>query len=132
MALRDLFAVREYAWVSIGGIFGACSRYFLSRFCSKVLSPNFPWGTLLINLSGSFILGVFLVYTTERVFVDPRWRLLVAVGFCGAFTTFSSYAYESMMYFEQGHWHLFAANVLTNNVLCLLAVLGGAALARAL
>ena len=60
----------------------------------------------------------------------PRWRLALAIGFCGSYTTFSSYAFESFAYFEQGHYLLFAGNVLTNNVLCLLAILAGAALAR--
>jgi len=125
-------AFREYFWVSLGGIVGACARYFLSRFTAKIVGTTFPWGTLLINISGSFILGLFLVYTTERVFVEPRWRLLIAIGFCGAYTTFSSYAFESMAYFQQGNWALFASNVLANNLLCLAAVLAAGALARAL
>ncbi|HEY3926742.1 MAG TPA: fluoride efflux transporter CrcB [Candidatus Koribacter sp.] len=125
-------AIREYLWVSLGGVVGACARYFLSRFTAKIVGTSFPWGTLLINITGSFILGLFLVYTTERVFVDPRWRLLIAIGFCGAYTTFSSYAFESMVYFQQGNWALFAGNVLANNVLCLAAVLAAAAFARAL
>jgi CrcB protein len=125
-------AIREYLWVSLGGIFGACARYFLSRFTARLIGTSFPWGTLFINISGSFILGLFLVYTTERVFVDPRWRLLVAIGFCGAYTTFSSYAYESIMYFQQGNWTLFAGNILANNILCLVAVLAAAAFARAM
>ena len=124
-------ALREYLWVSLGGIFGACARYFLSRFAAKIIGTGFPWGTLFINISGSFLLGLFLVYTTERAFVDPRWRLLIAIGFCGAYTTFSSYAYESIVYFQQGNWALFAGNVLSNNFLCLAAVLAGAAIARA-
>jgi CrcB protein len=72
------------------------------------------------------------VWTSERVLVDPRWRLLVAIGFCGSFTTFSSYAFETISYLEQGHWFLFGSNILTNNLLCLAAVVAGAALARAL
>lgn len=124
--------LREYLWVSLGGIFGACSRYFLSRFTAKILGTGFPWGTLFINISGSFVLGLFLIYSTERAFVDPRWRLLIAIGFCGAYTTFSSYAFESIVYFQQGNWALFAGNILANNLLCLGAILGGAALARAL
>ena len=123
-------ALREYLWVSLGGIFGACARYFLSRFAAKIIGTGFPWGTLFINISGSFLLGLFLVYTTERAFVDPRWRLLIAIGFCGAYTTFSSYAYESIVYFQQGNWALFVGNVLSNNFLCLAAVLAGAAIAR--
>jgi CrcB protein len=66
------------------------------------------------------------------VLVDPRWRLLVAIGFCGSYTTFSSFAIETMSYFEQGHWALFAYNILANNVLCLGAVLVGAMIARAI
>jgi CrcB protein len=64
--------------------------------------------------------------------MDPRWRLLVVVGFCGSFTTFSSYAFETMSFFEHGQWALMAINILSNNLLCLAGALGGMALARAL
>jgi len=124
--------VQAYLWVCVGAIVGSSARYALSRYAAKVISTAFPWGTLIINVTGSLILGVFLIWTTERVLVDPKWRLLIAIGFCGSYTTFSSYAFESMSYFEQGHWMLFAANVLSNNVLCLAAVLAGAAIARVL
>jgi CrcB protein len=97
-----------------------------------MLGPVFPYGTLIINVSGSFILGFFLIWTAERVLVDPRWRLLVAVGFCGGFTTFSSYAFETVAYFEQGQWLLMTTNVLANNLLCLGGALAGMALARVL
>jgi CrcB protein len=119
-------------WISLGAIAGANARYFLSRWAARVLSPVFPYGTLIINVSGSLLLGFFLIWTSERVLVDPRWRMLLAIGFCGAYTTFSSYAFESMYYFEQGHWLLFATNILANNLLSLAAILAGAALARAL
>jgi fluoride exporter len=124
--------MRAYLWVSFGALLGANLRYFISRLAAKLLSPNFPYGTLIINVTGSFILGLFLIWTTERVLADSRWRWLIAVGFCGSYTTFSSYAFETIAYFEQGHWSLFALNILTNNLLCLVAVLGGAALARSL
>jgi CrcB protein len=71
-----------------------------------------------------------MLWTTERVLVDPRWRLLVVVGFCGGFTTFSSYAFESMAYFEQGQWLLMTVNVFGNNLLCMAAAIAGMALAR--
>jgi fluoride exporter len=118
--------------ISLGAIVGANARYLLSRYAVKLLGPVFPYGTLFINLSGSLIVGFFVVWASERVFVDPRWRLLIIVGFCGSFTTFSSYAYESMAYFEQGQWMLMWTNILANNVLSLLAVLVGMALARVL
>ena len=92
----------------------------------------FPYGTLIINVVGSFIVGVFVIWTTERVLVDPRWRLLVVVGFCGSFTTFSSYAFETMSFFEHGQWGLMLANILGNNLLCLAGALAGMVLARAL
>ncbi len=120
------------AWISLGAILGANARYFLSRLVARHSDPAFPYGTLLINVTGSFLLGVFMVWTTERVLADPKWRLLIAIGFCGSYTTFSSYAFETMAYFEQGHWMLLWANLLANNALSLAAVLAGAVLARAL
>jgi len=122
--------VQAYLWVSLGAILGASFRYFLARFAAKVLSPDFPYGTLIINVSGSLILGFFMIWTTERVLADPRWRLFIAIGFCGSFTTFSSYAFETFAYMEQGQWYAMAANIFANNILCLAAVLCGAALAR--
>jgi fluoride exporter len=122
----------NFIMVSLGAIVGANFRYILSRYAAKVLGPVFPYGTLLINILGSFIVGWFMIWTTERVLVDPRWRLLIVVGFCGGFTTFSSYAFESMAYFEQGQWFLMTTNILANNVLCLLAAVAGMALARVL
>jgi fluoride exporter len=123
--------MRAYLWVSVGAIAGANLRYFVSRLAAKLISTDFPYGTLLINVSGSLLVGFFLAYTTERVLVDPKWRWLVAIGFCGSYTTFSSFAYETIAYFEQGHWLLFTTNILLNNLLCLAAVLLGIAAARA-
>jgi len=124
--------VREFLIISLGAIVGANARYLISRCAAKFLGPIFPYGTLFINVSGSLIVGFFIVWSTQRVLVDLRWRLLVVVGFCGAFTTFSSYAYETMAYFEQGQWLLFWGNILTNNILCLLGALVGMVLARVL
>ena len=120
----------NFVLVSAGAIVGANLRYILSRYAAKVLGPVFPYGTLIINMLGSFIVGWFMIWTTERVLVDPRWRLLIVVGFCGGFTTFSSFAFETMAYFEQGQWLLMSTNLLSNNVLCLAAAIAGMALAR--
>jgi fluoride exporter len=120
----------NFVMVSLGAIAGANLRYILSRYAAKVLGPVFPYGTLIINVTGSFIVGWFMIWTTERVLVDPRWRLLVVVGFCGGFTTFSSYAFESMAYLEQGQWLLMTTNILANNLLCMAAAIAGMALAR--
>ena len=122
----------NYLWIAVGAVVGAGARYFLSGLIARNFSATFPYGTLLINITGSLALGFFLVYSTERVLLDPRWRLLVAIGFCGSYTTFSSYAFESFALMEQGQWLLMGVNLLTSNVLCLAAVLAGAALARGL
>jgi fluoride exporter len=124
--------VLDYLIVSLGAIVGANARWIISRYAARVLGPVFPYGTLIINVLGSLIVGVFVIWTTERVLVDPRWRLLIVVGFCGAFTTFSSFAFETMAYFEQGQWSLMLTNFLANNLLSLGAVLAGMVLARVL
>ena len=128
--MQSLTDWKPYAWISLGAIAGANLRYFLSRIVTKFSDPAFAYGTLIINVTGSLVLGFFLVWTTERVLANPHWRWLVAIGFCGSYTTFSSYAFETIAYFEQGNWGLFAANILSNNLLCLGAVIAGAAVAR--
>lgn len=122
----------NYLWIALGAVVGASARYFLSTQIARHFSTTFPYGTLLINTTGSLVLGFFLAYSTERVLLNPRWRMLVAIGFCGSYTTFSSYAFESFALMEQGQWLLTGANVMASNVLCLAAVLAGAALARGL
>lgn len=124
--MKDLLAI------SLAAIVGANLRYLLSRLAVREFGPVFPYGTLFINVAGSFIVGCFVIWTTERVLVDPRWRLLVVVGFCGSFTTFSSYAFETMSLFEHGQWGLMLANIFSNNLLCLGGALAGMAVARAL
>ena len=124
--------MKDFLAISIAAIFGANLRYLLSRAAAREFGPVFPFGTLIINVVGSFIVGLFVIWTTERVLVDPRWRLLVVVGFCGSFTTFSSYAFETISFFEHGQWGLMLANIFGNNVLCLGGALAGMALARTL
>ena len=124
--------MKDFLAISVAAMVGANLRFLVSRLAVREFGPVFPAGTLLINLLGSFIVGLFIVWTSERVLLDPRWRLLVVVGFCGSFTTFSSYAFETMAYFEQGQWGLMLANIFSNNLLCLGGALAGMALARAL
>ena len=119
-------------WISVGAVLGANLRYFVAQYVAKLVPTNFPLGTLIINLSASLVLGFFLIWTSERVLVDPRWRLFVAVGFCGAYSTYSSYAFETLALFEAGQFSFAALNVVITNVTCFLAVVLGAALARAL
>jgi len=122
----------NYVWIAVGAVAGASARYFLSGLIARNSSVVFPYSTLLINVTGSLVLGFFLVYSTDRALIDPRWRLLIAVGFCGSYTTFSSYAFESFALIERGQWLLVGVNFVASNLRCLAAVLAGAALARGL
>jgi CrcB protein len=124
--------VKDFLAISVAAIAGANLRYLLSRVAARELGSVFPYGTLFINIVGSFVVGFFIIWTTERALVNPRWRLLVVIGFCGSFTTFSSYAFETMAYFEHGQWGLMLTNVLSNNLLCLFAAVAGMVLARVL
>ena len=117
-------------FISLGAIVGANLRYFVGQSVAKLIPSSLPYGTLLINATGSLILGFFVVWTTERVLADPRWRLVIAVGFCGGYTTFSSYAYETFALFENGFWLTSAMNIIANNALCLTCTGLGAMLAR--
>ena len=118
--------------ISIGAILGANLRYFVAQYVAKLIPSSFPYGTLIINITASFILGFFLVWTTERVLVDPRWRIFVAIGFCATYSTYSSYAFETFVLVENGQFWLAALNFLLTNVVCFVAVVAGAALARGL
>ncbi len=119
-------------WISLGAILGANLRYLVGQSVTKLFSSTLPYGTLVINVTGSFVLGFFLVWTGERVLADPRWRLFVAVGFCGGYTTFSSFAYETFALFEQGRFAASALNVVVSNALSLAGVALGAVLARSI
>ena len=116
--------------ISLGAIAGANLRYFVAQSVAKLVPSSFPFGTLIINISASLILGFFLIWTTERVLADPRWRTLIAVGFCATYSTYSSYAFETFALVEKGQFLLATLNFLANNLLCFLAVACGAELAR--
>lgn len=122
----------NYFWIALGAVAGASARYALSGYIARAISTSFPYGTLVINITGSLVLGFFLVLAGERTLLDPRWRMLIAIGFCGSYTTFSSYAFESFAAMESGQWALMAINIVANNALCLGAVVVGAAVARGL
>lgn len=118
--------------ISIGAVAGANLRYFVAQYVARLIPSSFPFGTLIINITASFLLGFFLIWTTQRVLADPRWRLLIAVGFCGSYSTYSSYAFETFALFEQSQWSITALNVFVTNVVCFLAVVLGAVLARSI
>jgi CrcB protein len=120
----------KYLAVAAGGALGAVVRYFLGgTILSRVASP-FPTATFVINVTGSFILGFFLTLVTERAGFSPHVRLAVAVGFVGAYTTFSTFEYETLRLTEEGRMMLAMLNVILSVVVGFAAVWGGMALAH--
>ena len=122
----------DFLIIGVGGFLGACTRYWLAGWAAQKWGASFPYGTLLINVSGSFVLGLFLSATTGRLIVDPRWRLLFAVGFLGAYTTFSTYTYESVQLLLAGNWAYGWGDLLASNLLGLTASIVGVLLGRRL
>ncbi len=122
----------EFLIVAIGGALGALSRYLTVTTVAKIFGTGFPYGTLLVNTLGSFILVFFVILTIEKLTIDPMWRLFFAVGFLGSFTTFSSFSYETIALFQDGEYFKGTVNVLLNNLFSLSAGLIGLISAKAL
>jgi CrcB protein len=118
--------------ISAGAILGANLRYFVAQIVTRLLPSSFPFGTLVINITASFILGFFIIWTSERVLADPRWRIFIAIGFCATYSTYSSYIFETFALIEKGQFSFAMLNLLITNVVCYVAVALGAALARKL
>lgn len=125
-------SLQNIVLLSLGAIAGAVLRYTLAQYVARLIPSTLPYGTFLINFSACLILGFFLVWTGERVIADPRWRIFLAVGFCGSYSTYSSFAFETFALIEKGQWLAATLNVAATNVLCFGAVVIGAAIARAL
>lgn len=102
--------------IAAGGGAGAVARYLVSNWAAARWGGDFPYGTLLVNVTGCFLIGVFMVLVTERIIVNPYWRLLIATGFIGGLTTFSSWGYETWLLVEDaqftGALYNLAANLL--------------------
>lgn len=118
--------------VSIGAVVGANLRYWVGGWAAERFGAAFPFGNLIINLSGSFILGLFMTLVTERFLVDPQWRSLIAIGFLGSYTTFSSYTFESIALILGGQIGLGLLNLFGSSFLGGLAALLGVWLGRLL
>ncbi|HAT6978109.1 TPA: fluoride efflux transporter CrcB [Legionella pneumophila] len=123
-------AVAPYLAVAIGGSLGAISRYLVTIMAQNTWGIKFPYGTLLVNTIGSFLAGFFLIVLTGRFSAEESFRLFLFTGFLGAFTTFSSFAAESLFMFEQGYWFKLITNILVNNVGSLSMVFIGTLVAK--
>ncbi len=118
--------------ISIGAVLGANTRYWISIWAAQKWGIAFPYGTFLVNLSGSLLIGFLLAVTTEHLVIDPRWRLFFTVGFCGAYTTFSTYTYDSFQMIERGQWLLGLVYAFGSTITGLIAVGLGMLLGKSL
>lgn len=117
-------------WIGLGAVFGANARYAVSQVVANRMGTEFPYGTLLINVTGSLVIGFLLTLLTEQFLVSPHWRMLLVVGFLGSYTTFSSYTWEALSLVERGEWSPALVYVLGSNVAGLVACYAGIVLAR--
>jgi fluoride exporter len=117
--------------VSLGAVLGANARYWLGLLFARVVTPGFPWATLTVNVSGSLLLGGFLGFAAQRM-PHPNWTLAVAVGFCGAYTTLSTFSYETFSLLQSRAVAMAAGYVAASVVLGLGAVTLGWAAGQAL
>lgn len=120
--------------VGLGGALGSMARFGCSLFLARLLGESFPWGTLFVNVTGSFIIGFFFTLTSTggRLLVSPDWRIFVTVGICGGFTTFSSFSLQTLALVRDGQWLPAGLNVFGSLLLCMIAVWLGLVCANAL
>jgi CrcB protein len=124
-----------YVWVALGGALGSVARFWLSGVVARHCGETFPWGTLVVNASGSFVIGLFATLTGP----DGRWLLppwfrqqFFMLGLCGGYTTFSSFSIQTLNLAQEGEWLYAAGNVILSVMSCLAAVWIGHLLALAL
>ena len=110
--------------VGLGSALGGIARYGCSLWLARLLGETFPWGTLFVNVTGSFVIGFYFALTSVggRLLVSPDWRVFVTVGICGGYTTFSSFSLQTLTLLRDGEWLSAGLNAFGSLALCLVAV----------
>jgi len=123
-----------YLLLALGGALGTLARYWLSGVIANAFGQTFPWDTVLVNATGSFVIGLFAAVTGPegRILVDGSTRQVVMIGFCGGYTTFSSFSLQTLNLVNDGEWLSAGGNVAASVGLCLISVWLGAACGTAL
>jgi fluoride exporter len=119
--------ITRYLWIMLGGAIGTGARFWCSGFAARTFGDTFPWGTLIVNVVGSFIIGLFVALTGPdgRMFVGTTARQFVTIGFCGGYTTFSSFSLQTLSLMNDGEWLGAGGNIILSVILCLVAVWAG-------
>ena len=130
----DVDAVNQttsrFLWICLGGAFGTGARYLISGWALLILGTAFPWGTLAVNVLGSFFLSAIMQAALTSNLIAPTLRLALTTGVLGGFTTYSTFNYETLAYLREGAWWMGLVNLLVTVVLCLGAGVAGIAAAR--
>ncbi|CAM3588642.1 Putative fluoride ion transporter CrcB [Vibrio aerogenes CECT 7868] len=113
------FAILVY--VAVGGAFGACSRYLISELCVFLFGKGFPYGTLTVNVLGSFMMGLLIAALQGEFIPAEPWRQIFGLGFLGALTTFSTFSMDNVLLMQQGEFFKFGINICLNVVLSISA-----------
>ena len=124
--------LKEVFWLALAGAAGTLSRYGLSGLVHRLTGSGFPWGTLVVNLVGCFLFGLVWTLAEERIVIRGQYRIILLAGFMGAFTTFSTFAFETSGFLRDSQWHAAFWNVLANNAICIVAVFLGFAVGRSI
>jgi CrcB protein len=113
-----------YFWIAVGSGLGGAARYWCSGLAARLIGETFPWGTLIVNVVGSFIIGIVFTLTGPdgRLFISATARQFIMTGLCGGYTTFSSFSLQTLNLIENGQFLYAGANIIGSVVLCLLAV----------
>ena len=119
--------MQNFIWVTFGGAIGTAARFGLSGLIARLFGETFPWGTILVNITGCLAIGFFFTATgTEgRWLVSPVFRQFFIFGICGGYTTFSSFSLQTLTLAQDGQWFKAGANVMVSVVFCLAAVWSG-------
>ncbi len=122
--------LQKLIFIALAGGLGTLARYGLAGLAQRWAGSGFPWGTLTVNALGCFLFGIIWVLASQRLALSPEIRVIVLVGFMGAFTTFSTYVFETGQMLENSQWLLAGGNILLHNAVGLALFFAGAALAR--
>jgi fluoride exporter len=122
----------KFLMVAIGGALGSVLRFWVGTYISGRMGTRFPYGTLVINITASFLIGFIITILTNRTEWNPNWRYLIPIGFIGGYSTFSTFEYETFRVLESGEYLLTALNVGLSVVLGFIAVWLGVVTARAI
>ncbi|MGA2870381.1 MAG: fluoride efflux transporter CrcB [Verrucomicrobiota bacterium] len=115
-----------YLWVAIGGALGSVGRFWLSGLINERFGQTFPWSIMVINITGSFVIGILAAFTNPDGPMTPQTRVFTTqflmIGICGGYTTFSSFSRDTLRLMQDGQWLYAGGNIVLSVVLCLIAV----------